>query len=117
MQLRMKILQSKITRTQTSFSTNADGKLSFILYFLSASTATTIIFTSIITLEPCGLNAQTFHISYRDLIKFHYFVDPSERGDRGGRQGDFRDNFTVNIKTLQRKLELCFFLTGTSSIW
>jgi hypothetical protein len=44
-------------------------------------------------------------------------VDASERGDRGWkeaqRQGDFMDNFTVNIKTLQRKLELCFLLNGT----
>jgi hypothetical protein len=42
----MKILQSKITGTQTSFSTNFDGKLSFILYFLSVSTAATYIFTA-----------------------------------------------------------------------
>ncbi len=32
--LRMKILQSEITGTQTSFSTNLGGKLSFILSFL-----------------------------------------------------------------------------------
>jgi hypothetical protein len=25
----------------------------------------------------------------RNLIKFHYFADTTERGDRGGREGDF----------------------------
>jgi hypothetical protein len=41
-------------------------------------------------------------------------VDPSERGDRGWkqaqRQGNFTDNFTVNIKTPQRRLEFVLFL-------
>jgi hypothetical protein len=43
MKLGMKILQDKITGTQTSFSTNSGGKLSFILssFFLSASKAAT----------------------------------------------------------------------------
>jgi hypothetical protein len=52
----MKILQKE--NTQTSFSTNFGGKLSFILVFLSACTA--YIFTAPITLKPCALNA--FHI-------------------------------------------------------
>jgi hypothetical protein len=38
----------------------------------------------------------SFSISYWDLIKFAYFVDTTERGDRGWkqaqRQGDFTDN-------------------------
>jgi hypothetical protein len=74
------ILQNKITGTQTSFSTNFGGKLSFTPSFLSASTAATYIFTAttcttiIITLEPCALSAET------DLIEFPYFA---ERGDRG----------------------------------
>jgi hypothetical protein len=47
----MKILQSKMTETQTSFPTNFGGELmmSFIpsfLFFLSASTAATYIFTA-----------------------------------------------------------------------
>jgi hypothetical protein len=58
----MKILQNKITGTQTSFSTNFGGKLSFILsfIFLISSTAATYIFTAatytttIKTLEPCA---------------------------------------------------------------
>jgi len=50
-----------------------------------ARTAATYIFTAltctstIITLEPCALNA----FSYPDLIKFPYFADTTERGDRG----------------------------------
>ncbi len=56
------ILQHEITGTQTSFSTTFGGKLSFIPYFLNASTDATYIFTdpsciiTIITLEPCALN-------------------------------------------------------------
>jgi len=58
----MKILQMEITRTETIFSTNFGGKLSFFLSFLlmSASTATTYTFliptctTTIVTLEPCA---------------------------------------------------------------
>jgi hypothetical protein len=63
----MKILQKEITGTQTSFSTNFGDKLSFIRlsFFLSDFTAATYIFTAptrittVITLEPCALNA--FH--------------------------------------------------------
>jgi len=55
-ELGMKILQNKVTGNQTSFLCNFGGKLSFILFFLSASTAATYIFTgpliTIITLEP-----------------------------------------------------------------
>jgi hypothetical protein len=65
----MKILQKEITGTQTSFSTNFDRKLSFILcsFFLSARIAAIYIFTApacttiIITLEPCALNAEFQH--------------------------------------------------------
>jgi hypothetical protein len=35
----------------------------------------------------------SFSISYPDLIKFPYFVDTTERGDRGEREGDISDNF------------------------
>jgi hypothetical protein len=42
----------------------------------------------------------SFSISYPDLIKFPYFVDTTERGDRGAKaeeiggetEGDFMDN-------------------------
>jgi hypothetical protein len=62
------ILPNEITGTQTSFSTNFGGKLIFIpslSFFLSASTtASTYVFaaptctTTIITLQPCALNAE-----------------------------------------------------------
>jgi hypothetical protein len=69
----MKILQSEITDTQSSFSSNFGGKLSFIglFFFLSASTAATYIFTAptctttIISLEPCALNAEFQHFILR----------------------------------------------------
>jgi hypothetical protein len=75
-------LQSEITWTQTSFSTNFGANL-------SASTAATYIFTTpsctttIITLAPGALNAEFQHFILRDLIEFHYFLDIAERGDRG----------------------------------
>ncbi len=56
-ELRMKSLQNKITGTGTNFSTNFGGKLSFMLlpYIFSAPSCT----TTIVTLEPCTLNAET----------------------------------------------------------
>ncbi len=79
-----KFLQSKISGTQTSFSTNFGGQLSFICLscFLSASIAATYIFsapsctTTIITLEPCALNAKFQHFILRFnkislLCKYH----------------------------------------------
>ncbi len=63
---------------------------SCLSFILSASLAATYIFTStcttiIITLETCALHAE-FSTSHWDLIKFHYFVDTTERGDRGWKQ-------------------------------
>jgi hypothetical protein len=110
----MRIIQSKITGTQTSFSVNFRGKLSFILSFVfcRASTAATYIFTAptctitIITLEPCALKCW---VSYWDLIKFHYFAYTTERGDRirgwkqAQRQGEDRVTLQINsIMTLFR---------------
>ena len=60
------------------------------------STATAYIFTAptsrttIITLEPCALNAEFQHFIL-DFIKFPYFLDTTERGDRGEREGDMTD--------------------------
>jgi hypothetical protein len=69
----MKILQNEITKTQSNFSTKIGGKLSFMLSFLFPerlhSTVGTYVFTvptcttTIITLEPCALNAE-----------FQYFI-------------------------------------------
>jgi hypothetical protein len=104
----MKILHTQVTGTQTSFSTNFGGKLSFIVSFLCPERIRCcyIYFhrsctTTIISLEPCALNAEFQHfISYWDLIKFHYFADTAERKRDTGwktalrtvlRQGDFRD--------------------------
>jgi hypothetical protein len=70
--------------------------LSPLSFFLRESTHTTYIFTAptstttIITLEPCALNAE---FQNENLIKFPYFVDTTERGDSGEREGDIKDNF------------------------
>jgi hypothetical protein len=65
--LGMNTLESKITRTQTSFSINYGGKLIvilsflfsrvplFLLYILAAPTCT----TTVTTLEPCVLNIES----------------------------------------------------------
>jgi hypothetical protein len=46
----------------------------------------------------------SFSISYWDLIKFPYFVDTTEIGDRGEsrpqREGDFMDNFNISFSSL-----------------
>ncbi len=63
-----------------------------IFFFLSASSDATYIFTAPtctitkITLENCALNAETFSISYSNLIKFPCFADTTERGDKGWKQ-------------------------------
>jgi hypothetical protein len=75
MRIGNEILENKITGTQASFSTNFGGILSFIPSFLFLerlhSTAATYIFTAptytttIITLEPCALNAKFQHFILR----------------------------------------------------
>jgi hypothetical protein len=65
------------------------NKLSFILCFLFPQRLHSCyiyfsLLLPIITLEHCALNAEFFIISYPDLIKFPYFVDTTEREDRGG---------------------------------
>jgi hypothetical protein len=81
---------------QTSFSTNFGGKLSFIvsLLFLGASTAATYIFSLLSPVQLLELLSILVHymlsfaVSYPDLIKFPYFADTTERGDRGQSAGD-----------------------------
>jgi len=69
------------------------------------STAATYSFTAptsrttIISLEPCALNAEFQHFIL-DFIKFPYFLDTTERGDRGEREDDMTDNFTRLILIL-----------------
>jgi hypothetical protein len=90
----MKILPNEITGTQTSFSINFGGKLSFMFhpvfsFFLSASTASTYISTAptctttIITLKLCALNAEFQHFILIFFLKIPYFADTTEREDRG----------------------------------
>jgi len=78
---------------------------SCLSFFQSASPAPTYIFTthtcttSIITLEPCALNADISAYHTEILKKFHYFADTTERGvwgwKKAQRQGEDRD-FTDN---------------------
>jgi hypothetical protein len=113
-----KFLQKEITGTQTNFSTNFGGKLSFILSFVfperlhccyiytfTAPTCT----TTIITLEPCALNAEFQHF----ITRFHHFADTTERGDRGAKapigretEGDFTDNSNITCKIVCRFITL-----------
>jgi hypothetical protein len=37
-----------------------------------------------------------FSISYPDLIKFHYFTDLTQRGDRGIKEAQKQDEFKEN---------------------
>jgi len=47
----------------------------------------------------------SFNISYCDLIKFPYFVDTTERGVGGAREGEFTDNIIVILSFI---LDLIF---------
>jgi hypothetical protein len=81
---------------------------------LSASTAATYVFitltctTTIISLEPCALDAEFQHlvlscsISYWDLIKCPYFDDTTERAYRGWKQAQRQgeDRVTLQITLL-----------------
>jgi hypothetical protein len=42
----------------------------------------------------------SFSISYRDLIKFHYFADTIERGIGGEGDRDLMDNFIIVVEQL-----------------
>jgi len=91
------------------------NKLSFILSFLFHERLycyyiyfTTLTCTStIITLEPCALNAELIALSWWDLIKCPYFADTTERGDWGRhkaqRKGYFPDNSYI-LKSFHIKL-------------
>jgi hypothetical protein len=79
----MKFYKTKITETQTKFSPNFGGKLSFVPSFSWAPplplhtysfTAPTCI-TIIITLKPCALNDELSAFHTWDSIKFPYFVN------------------------------------------
>ncbi len=82
----------------------------YLFFSISTSTAATYIFTTpkctttIIIRKPCALNVE-FSISYPNLIKFSYFILPSERRVWGWkeaqRQGDFMHNFNIYNYTTQ----------------
>jgi hypothetical protein len=80
----MKFYKNEITGTQTSFFTNIAGKRSFVPSFLSASSAATYLFTAptwrttIVTLQPCALNAEFQAFRTENLIKFPYFADTTD---------------------------------------
>jgi hypothetical protein len=108
----MKILHSEVTGTQTSFSTNFGGKLSFILSFLFPERIRCcyIYFhrsctTTIISLEPCALNAEFRHfISYWDLMKISLLCRYHWKRDRGSkpaqRQGEGRVTLEITLLAL-----------------
>ncbi len=82
---------------------------SCLSFLLSAFTAATYIFTTatctitIIILEPCAWNA------YSDLINFHYFVDITEREDRGesrAKDADITDN--SNMAKIRHPKKACW---------
>jgi hypothetical protein len=65
----------------------------------------------------------SFSVSYPDLIKFPYFADTTERGDRGQSRGDrdvtdcdFRDNSCVCTKCLGKKTSSSNFPTYESNL-
>jgi hypothetical protein len=90
----MKIVQNEITGTQTKFSTNFGGKTEFhpvFGFFLSAFitatyilTAPTCTTTTIISLEPCALNAEFQHFILRFNKNFLTLRIPLKEGIRGG---------------------------------
>jgi hypothetical protein len=74
----MKILQSEIIRTQTSFSTSFCGRLSFHLVFLFSYAPPLVLHVfsllllvqlgKIITLKPCALHVKFQHF----IMGFHF---------------------------------------------
>jgi len=100
----MKILQNEIIGTQTSFSTNLGGKLSFVLFFffpehlqvatyiLNAPTCITII----MTLKPYALNAEFQHFILR-FNKISLFANTTERRDRGWKQAQIEAEDRVSL--------------------
>jgi len=96
---------------------------SCLSFFLSASTAATYIFTApkcttiIVSLEPCALNAEFQHlilscsISYSDLIKYLYFADTVERGDRAWKEAERQgeDRVTLQITLIENWYWLLVF--------
>jgi len=107
------ILQNEITGTQTWFSTNFGGKLSFIPPFLFPEHLLHCCFiyfhfstctSTITTLEPCALNAEFQHFILR-FNKISLLCDTAEGGVGGARKDDFTNNFIVILSFI---LDLIF---------
>jgi hypothetical protein len=93
---------------------------SYLSFFLSASTTATYILTAricrtaIVTLKPCALNPEFQHFILRFDKKFPYFVNTTERGDRGWkeaqRQGEDRVTYFTDNSTMQKiwKFLMCW---------
>ncbi len=99
------ILQNEITGIKTRISTNIGGKLSFIPSFLFPEHLHCRFIYFHCYLYKYYNYSWTLCISYWDLIKFHYFLDSTERGIGGGREGDCTDNFIVILSLI---LDLIF---------
>jgi len=84
LQLRMKILQNEITRTQTNFSTNFGGKQSFIL--LPERLHCCCIYFHCCYVYNYYSYSRTLCIKCWDLIKYPYFVKKAIGGERGSNQ-------------------------------
>jgi hypothetical protein len=55
---------------------------------------------TISTLKPFA-SMLSFSVSYPDLIKFHYFVDLIQRGDRGRKEAHTQGDITENSISIQ----------------
>ncbi len=104
----MKILQSEITGTQTSFYTKFGGKLSFILSFFFPERLHCSYLYNYYNYSP------TLCIKCWDLIKFPYFGDTPERRDMGWKQAQRQSDFPDNSNVLGCSLLPTFWTPGVS---
>jgi hypothetical protein len=127
----MKILDSEYNWDgKTKFSANFDGKLSFILSFLFPEfiSAATYIFTAptctttIVTLEPCALNAEFQHFLLRFNKNFLTLRISLKEGTKGETrpkdrvallinlgQGGGADTLKFNLHVIGREKKGCEF--------
>ncbi len=118
----MKILQKEITGTQTSISTKfwweTEFHPVFPFPFLSACTAARDIFTAltctatIITLEPCALNAEFQHFIPRFNKNFLSLQIPLKREDRawGDEIGGWNRGWLLWITLLLKTLSIFMYI-------
>jgi hypothetical protein len=102
---------------ETQKTINFGSKLSFILSFLFLERLHCCYIalnctTTIISLEPCALNAGYEHFILRFIKTSFYFANTIERGDRGWkeeaqRQGEHRVTLQINL-ICKTKIPLLF---------